>query len=284
MTSPNTLLRAWQMRAKKRLGQHFLSAPATAAMIVQKAAIKKTETVLEIGAGLGALTVLLAKAAQRVHAVEKDAQIVKLLKTELMAYQLENVVVTCEDILKFDIVSLAENLSPALVVMGNLPYNISSQIIVKLIQHKALISRAILMIQKELAERLCASPGGREYGRLTVMLNYCAKIRPLAEVSAAQFTPPPKVASTVVSIHFNQKSVHDVGDEAFFFRVIKAAFSQRRKTLKNGLAGSELHLPPALAETALKKATIDPRRRAETLSVDDFVRLYTQLKSIHNTF
>jgi len=281
MTSPNTLLKAWRMRAKKKLGQHFLAEPATANMIAQKAAIKPYETVLEIGAGLGALTIPLARLARQVHAVEKDPQIAKLLQTELIAHRLENVDITCEDILKYDMRPLTQNVDRPLVVMGNLPYNISSQILVKLIDQRALVSRAVLMIQKELAQRICATPGGRDYGRLTVMLKYCADIRAVAEVSAAQFAPPPKVASTVVLLHFFAQNHYDVADETFFFRVIKAAFSQRRKTLKNALAGSDLHLAPDIAKKALEKADIDPRRRAETLAVEEFVRLNTQITTLY---
>jgi len=277
VTSPRTLLGAWQIKAKKQLGQNFLRYPATAEKIVEQTRLTPADTVMEIGAGLGALTIPTARKARWVHAVETDGRITGLLKAEILAAGLENVQILKKDILNLDIPDLAAGASGRFVIMGNLPYHISSQVLIRLIQSRRLIHHATLMFQKELADRLLAPPGTKAYGRLTVMLAYCADIRRLMNISADSFFPRPGVDSTVLGIRF--KSTLDVTpqDEVFFHHVIKAAFSKRRKTLKNALAGSHLELSPQAATTALKAADIDPVRRAETLTVNEFVRLSDRL-------
>jgi len=277
MTSPRVLLAAWQMHARKQLGQHFLENPATSEMLVNRCRVKPEDVVLEIGAGLGALTVPVARIAKKVYAVEKDHNIISLLKTELASNSLFNVILIEKDILKVNIEEFAEETNPKILVLGNLPYNISSQVLVKLIKSRNAVSRAILMFQKELAQRITAKPGCREYGRLTVMLNYCAKIKKVADIKASQFFPRPKVDSEVLEITFKDNLKYS-DDEEFLYRVIKAAFGQRRKNLKNALAGSELHIAAETSMHALENADIDPTRRAETLSVEEFVRLKDILK------
>jgi 16S rRNA (adenine1518-N6/adenine1519-N6)-dimethyltransferase len=280
MTSPKTLLRAWNIKAKKQLGQHFLVDPSTAEMIVKRAKISSKDIVLEIGAGLGALTIPVARAAAKVYAVEKDRQLCDLLKTELLASNVANVSIIPENILQLDYASIAERYSRALVVLGNLPYNISSQVLVQLIRCRNLVSRAILMFQKELAHRIIAHPGNKEYGRLTVMLRYCADIKPVATINASAFFPAPKVASEIIEIKFKAKPDYPQHDESLLFKVIKAAFGNRRKTLKNALAASELRIDPKSAWQALDMAGIDPSRRAETLSVSEFISLQISLAQI----
>ncbi len=273
MTSPGTLLKAWELKPKKQLGQNFLRADA-AEMIVNRAEISGDDTVLEIGAGLGALTIPAAKAAAQVYAMETDSRIIDLLKTELQVNCLDNVMVIKQDILRFDMEDFVrrENIRGKIVVMGNLPYNISSQVAVMLISGRKHISRAFIMFQKELARRLVAHPGGRDYGRLSVMLRYCSDIRTVATLKAAMFYPVPKVDSEVVEIRFKEPD-NPAEDEDFLFRVIKACFGQRRKTLRNALSGSELHIHPDTAGRSLEAAGIDPVRRAETLTVKEFVEL-----------
>lgn len=278
MTSPRALLNAWQLLPKKSLGQNFLSDPSVAAMIVDRARIGPEDAVLEIGAGLGALTAPLARRAGRITAVETDGRLLQLLRTELHLHRFDNVVLLEEDILKVDIQEMAKRSGRPLVVMGNLPYHISSQIVVRLIEARESVSRAVVMIQREMAQRLMASPGNRDYGRLTVMLRYCADIRSVAVVRADRFYPRPKVDSEVVGIDFHHPPQSIAEDEAFLFRVIKAAFGQRRKTLKNALSGSDLHLSAAAAREALEAAGIAPERRAETLSVAEFIALAEGVK------
>ena len=273
MTSPGTLLKAWELKPKKQLGQNFLRADA-AEMIVNRTEISADDIVLEIGAGLGALTIPAAKAAAQVYAMETDSRILDLLKTELQVHCLNNVQIMKQDILRFDMEEFVrtENIRQKIVVMGNLPYNISSQVAVQLISGRKHISRAVIMFQKELARRLVAHPGGKDYGRLSVMLRYCADIRTVATLKAAMFYPVPKVDSEVVEIRFKEPD-NRAEDEEFLFKVIKACFGQRRKTLRNALAGSELHIHPDKAGKSLEASGIDPVRRAETLTVEEFVKL-----------
>ncbi|MFY9941296.1 MAG: 16S rRNA (adenine(1518)-N(6)/adenine(1519)-N(6))-dimethyltransferase RsmA [Desulfobacterales bacterium] len=277
MASPHMLLKASQMRAKKQLGQNFLTDPQTAEAIVARSRVGPRAVVLEIGAGLGALTVPLARKAARVLAVEKDRELVPLLKTELRAKGITNVAVTTADILVLDWESLAQAPGQKLLVMGNLPYNISSQILVRLVRHRHRVERAVLMFQKELAQRITAAPGNRDYGRLAVMLQYCARIRPVMDLKASQFYPRPKVDSIVLEIEFHPAPPTPADDEEFFSQVVKAAFGQRRKTLRNALSGSQLALKPTAAAAVLQAVAIDPSRRAETLSIAEFVALSNAL-------
>jgi 16S rRNA (adenine1518-N6/adenine1519-N6)-dimethyltransferase len=159
------------------------------------------------------------------------------------------------------------------VVIGNLPYNLSSQIIVHLIASRTAIQRALLMLQKEMAQRLAAPAGSRDYGRLSVMLQYCAEVEVVAEAPARLFYPRPKVDSQVIQVTFRQRIDPPAEDEALLARVVKAGFSQRRKTLRNALAGNILKADRKRVEAWLAEAAIDPRRRAETLSVAEFVGL-----------
>lgn len=280
MISPRALLAESNLRPKKRLGQHFLADPSISEMIVTRAEISSESVILEIGAGLGALTLPLARSAKKVYAVEKDREIIKILKTQLLTGNLANVELIEEDILRVDIEAIAEKAGCRLVVMGNLPYNISSQVLVQLIRFRGVVSRAVLMFQKELAQRIAAQPGSKDYGRLTVMLRSCAEVEKLADIKAVHFFPRPKIDSEVLQIIFHRAAKHSIADEAFFFRVIKAAFGKRRKTLKNALAGSILGIDAGDALIGLENAGIDPTRRAETLTVGEFVRLSESLTGI----
>jgi 16S rRNA (adenine1518-N6/adenine1519-N6)-dimethyltransferase len=273
MTSPRNLLKAWDLKPKKRMGQNFLTDPSTAKTIVTRSNLKAEDTVLEIGAGLGALTIPLTKVVKKVYAVEKDRQLIELLKAELLANRISNCDIMMQNILEMDLHAFAQANAVQLTVVGNLPYGISSQILIKLIQSRKIIQRAVLMFQKELAQRIAAKPGGKQYGRITAMLGYCADIRFLANISSTVFYPPPKVDSAVIEINFRSTAFYGPHDEAMLFRVIKAAFGNRRKTLKNALAAGELPIDTQLALQALSRAGIDPGRRAETLSPSEFVAL-----------
>ena len=277
MTSPRTLLKAWNLRPRKKLGQHFLVDPSTAEMIVRRSRITSSDTVMEIGAGLGALTIPVARVAERVYAVETDEKLTELLKAELLVHKLTNVEIIEKNILQVDIPSLANKSDRRLMVMGNLPYNISSQILIQLIEARDHVNRSILMFQKELARRIKAGPGNKDYGRLTVMLSYCAEIRSVATIAPSLFYPPPKIDSEVVEVDFNISRTYPPHDELMLFQVIKAAFGNRRKTLKNALSASGLRIAPEVARQALSAAGIDPGRRAETLEVAEFIDLQISL-------
>jgi len=255
-------------------------------MIVSRSALPEDAIVLEIGAGLGALTVPLAQQVRKVYALEKDARLVELLKTELLVHRCDNVVVLCDDILKLDIDRLAVENKRPLTITGNLPYNISSQILVRLIHNRESVDRAILMFQAEMARRITAQPGSKTYGRLAVMLQYCADAAVVADISAQMFYPKPRVDSRMLSFTFHRAPLYPARDEALLFQVIKAAFGKRRKTLRNALSGAQFQIASknaaevrclrpdaAMAQQLLEQAGIDPQRRAETLSVHEFVKL-----------
>jgi 16S rRNA (adenine1518-N6/adenine1519-N6)-dimethyltransferase len=280
MTSPRNLLKAWDLRPKKHMGQNFLTDPSTARTIITRANLASDDVVLEIGAGLGALTIPLAKVVKKVYAVEKDHQLIELLKTELIANRISNCEIIARNILEMDLDTLADKTATKIAAVGNLPYGISSQILIKLIQSRNKIDRAVLMFQKELAQRIAAQPGGRQYGRITAMLRYCADIRFLADIKASVFFPPPQVDSAVIEIKFKSTSLYGRHDEAMLFRVIKAAFGNRRKTLKNALTAAGLQIDSQIALQALSAAGIDPTRRAETLDSSEFVALSVSLQKV----
>ena len=271
MTHPGELLKKNGLYAGKEMGQNFLSNPGTAQMIVDRTGIDETATVLEIGPGLGALTLPLAKAAKKVVAVEKDRRIIPLLEAELLAAEISNVSIINQNILKTDICGIAGD--DRLTVMGNLPYNISSQILFQLVKARAVVNSAFLMFQKELATRLLASPGGRDYSRLTAVVQYASRISHVADIGPRSFFPRPDVDSTVLRFDFFQTPGMDEAKEDLLFDVIKAAFSKRRKTLRNSMTGGELKLKKQEAGQALEMAGIDPARRAETLAIEEFVAL-----------
>ena len=277
MTSPRALLTAWNIRARKQLGQNFLNDPKVAAAIVEQAELSPDDVVLEIGPGLGAITIPAAQKACRVFAVDKDGRIIGLLQTELAAAGIDNVEIREADILRVDLASIAQAADRPLVVMGNLPYNISSQVVVQLIHARSRVDRAVLMLQKEMAQRICSGPGSRDYGRLSVMLGYCARAQVAMQVRASRFFPAPKVDSTVIRIQFADPPADRADDEGLLFRVIKAGFGKRRKTLRNALSQSDLKLDPITCEHLLTQAQIDPMRRAESLSVAAFVRLSNRI-------
>jgi 16S rRNA (adenine1518-N6/adenine1519-N6)-dimethyltransferase len=255
------------------MGQHFLADASTAEQIVKRAQFESDDFVLEVGAGLGALTLLIAAQVKHVLAVEPDRHIAAILANELQAAELGNVTIIQEDILQCDLEEIAERFGTSLKVVGNLPYHISSQVLIRLIHFRRVIHTAFLMFQKEVAERLVAGPGTKRYGRLSVLIQYCADVKPLLSVAASAFFPKPKVDSQVLRVQFLHPVSFHASNERFLFQVVGAAFGKRRKTLKNALSGSNLGLEDARTLDALRLAEIDPRRRAETLTVSEFVRL-----------
>ncbi|RJQ65400.1 MAG: ribosomal RNA small subunit methyltransferase A, partial [Desulfobacteraceae bacterium] len=261
-TSAKRLLAASKIFPKHRLGQHFLADPRTAEKMVELSGVGSDDVAVEIGAGLGALTLPLAQAVKKVYAVEIDRDLVLLLRAELASQGIGNVEVIAGNALAVDFRTLLSAESRKIVVLGNLPYNISSQVLIGLIGVRDIVSHAVLMFQKELAQRITAPPGNKEYGRITVALRYCAESRPLMQVKASQFYPRPKVDSQILEIRFRPLEKR-AEDETVFFSVVKAAFSSRRKTLKNALAGSKFFKDAEMARQALESIEIDPIRRAE---------------------
>jgi 16S rRNA (adenine1518-N6/adenine1519-N6)-dimethyltransferase len=273
MTLPARLLRKKEIFPKKDLGQNFLACEQTANMIVERAKIDKDDIVLEIGAGLGALTIEAAKRAKKIYAIEKDYRLIDLLEEEIFKSGQDNIEIINKDILKVDIEKIIGEPGKKLVIIGNLPYNISSQILFRLIEKRDLINKAYLMFQLELANRITAMPGTKDYSRLSAVMQYCADVQPVADIKPHLFFPKPKVQSRVVEISFFDLEDYSYEKEKFLFTVIKAAFSKRRKTLKNSLAGEDLSINREDAEKILTAAAIDPVRRGETVNVKEFVNL-----------
>ncbi|MBW1988473.1 MAG: ribosomal RNA small subunit methyltransferase A [Deltaproteobacteria bacterium] len=273
--SASTLLGAYGLKPKKSLGQNFLASPATGEMLADRMEITGEDTVLEIGAGLGALTFPMASRAKFVHAVETDGRLCPILQEQAAALGLSNVAVVCKDILSTRLSDFSEG--EPLVVAGNLPYHISSPVLAWLVAQRSLVKRAYLMFQKELARRILAKPGGKDYSRISVLAAYASTVTPLADLDAERFYPRPKVKSRALAFDFDKPGFADPEAEQRFFKTVEAAFSTRRKALRNALAHGGAAADPKQAEAALKAAGIDPSRRAETLDIDEFMRLSTHV-------
>ncbi|ADH85322.1 16S rRNA (adenine(1518)-N(6)/adenine(1519)-N(6))-dimethyltransferase RsmA [Desulfurivibrio alkaliphilus] len=257
----------------KQLGQNFLIQPVLAERIVTAGGITPDDTVVELGVGLGALTRPLAATAARVIGLEIDAGIIKYHREHqgLPA----NVELRHQDLLRADFAALAAEVGTRLKIMANLPYAVTNPLLFKLVEQRRAIRQAVLMIQKEVAQRLTARPGSKEYGVLTVLLGTCATVQRLLEVGPGNFYPRPKVDSVVIAINFHEQpaALTEV-DFALLRRVVDSAFRQRRKTLLNSLsAGAGLGLDRNQTAAALAAAGIDPRFRAENLDTEDFLRL-----------
>lgn len=270
MTSPRRLMNELGLAAQKGRGQNFLADPAAAGLIVSRSDLRPEILVLEIGPGLGALTRPLLEAGCRVIAVEVDRGLARFLETQLAPGFPDRLTVIQDDILKVDLPALAGPEQGGLYVVGNLPFQISTPVLLMLLKNRALITGATLTFQRELAERLTAEPGTKLYGRLSVLLGYYARLRRLLEVGPEAFQPRPKVGSTVLGLTFIHSPQPPLKSHHLFERVVAAGFSKRRKTLRNALKSA---FPPDRIEAALSAAGIDPARRAETLSVEEFVDL-----------
>ena len=228
------------IRPKKALGQHFLTDPGITRKILSRSGFDASDQVLEIGPGTGALTLPLARRVGHVVAVEKDSRLADLLAGRLSKAGISNVTLVNHDILKWNFENLDAFLSPKIKVIGNLPYNISTPFLEKLIDNRGMVSRAVLMFQEEVARRLTASPGNKIYGAMTLLVLYHAHSTILFEVPAKSFRPRPKVNSVVLEMDFERPYPMRVSSEEVFNRVVKAAFAHRRKTLLNSF---RIHSP-----------------------------------------
>ncbi len=273
LDSPKTLLNRLGLRPKKALGQHFLLHPHQARRIVAALNLTYEDTVVEIGAGLGALTGFLAPAARRVIALERDPELARFLAEELLA-EFPGVEVVCEDVLKFDFPGAAREAGRAVAVVGNLPYQITSPLLFTLIRDLPAISQAVLMMQQEVGARLTASPGTKDYGILSVLGQYHFRVTRLFALSPGNFHPPPQVDSVVLRL-VPEPPKPAALDAAVLHRVVKTAFGHRRKTLNNTLgSGAEAFgLSPEVMRSLLGELGIDLTRRGETLSVAEFVEI-----------
>lgn len=261
------------LKPNKRLGQHFLVDLDTIHKIIAKTGLHRSDDVLEIGPGMGALTIPMAGTVKSITAIEKDERLVNHLEKKLKENRIDNVTIINNDILKVDLDELAGNIKGKLKVVGNLPYNISSPLLEKLISNKSLFSKAYLMLQYEFARRLASDPGSRDYGAITVMTRYEASISQLLEVGREVFYPKPKVGSMVISIDMERPHTVRARNDRVFELVVRGAFARRRKTIKNSLKVVSDHFDADLVSRALDICKIDPLRRAETLSLDEFICL-----------
>ena len=261
------ILKAFDLHTSKRLGQNFLIHGGTVEAIVETADICTGDRVLEIGPGIGTLTQGLAEAGASVTAVELDKKLPAVLAETLSGY--DRVRIVGGDILKTDIPALMGE--EPFKVVANLPYYITTPILLTLLERRLPITRIVTMVQREVAERMIALPGGRDYGALSVAVQYYTEPRLAIEVSPRCFLPPPAVESAVMACVVRKTPPGAVEDEKHFFRVVRAAFGQRRKTIGNAL--KSLGLPRDILQGALSKAGIDPLRRGETLSLSEFAAL-----------
>ncbi len=267
MPSPRRLLEKHGLAAQKGRGQNFLADPTAARTIIERAALPPEGRVLEIGPGLGALTRPLLEAGHHVVAVEVDLGLVRFLEEELLPDYPDRLTIVAQDILQVD---LAEAAGDSFSVVGNLPYVISTPLLFKILDSRRVVTDCTLMFQRELAERLTAGPGTKTFGRLSVVMGYFADIRKLMDLGPEVFYPRPKVGSRVLHLTFKNDPWPELKSAPLFKQVVAAGFSRRRKTLSNALksmfSGSEI-------EAALEKTGIDPKRRAETLTIEEFVAL-----------
>jgi 16S rRNA (adenine1518-N6/adenine1519-N6)-dimethyltransferase len=263
-------------RRRRTLGQHFLADADVAARIVDAVGATPADLVCEIGAGPGALTRALAARAGRLVALEVDPALRERLAAAATHWpEAARVEIRQADARAFPYETLgALRPDPAgrVLVAGNLPYSVSKAILDRLLDARATLDRLVLMLQREVAERLVAGPGGRDYGALSIVWQRWATLATLLVVPPAAFRPPPAVESAVVVATFGAAPRVAVADEAAFARVVRAAFAQRRKTLENALRGGAVG-PGEVVHAALGAAGIDGRRRAETLSLEEFARL-----------
>jgi 16S rRNA (adenine1518-N6/adenine1519-N6)-dimethyltransferase len=278
--SPKILLQRLGLRPKKTLGQNFLVHSHQARRIVDALGLGPDDTVVEIGAGLGALTVYLAQEARRVVALERDTALARFLREEIFPAAPE-VEVLCQDVLRFDFLGLSREIGQPLAVAGNLPYQITSPLLFKLMAERAALSRAVLMMQQEVGVRLLAPPGTKDYGVLSVLLRYHFSLQRLFSLGPANFFPPPQVDSVVLLLTPAAASP-PARDPALLARVVKAAFGQRRKTLNNTLTAraADFGLTPEQLRAIWAELSIDPGRRGETLSLAEFVALSNRMAEL----
>jgi len=263
-------LAARGLAPRKRFGQNFLVRPELAERIVDHSRVRPEDVVVEIGPGAGALTGRLASRARRVVAVEKDQGLAEMLREEYA--EITNVEVIEGDFLEVDLAAIAAAQGvEKLLVVGNIPYNITTPILERLFEQKAAVRTAVLLVQKEYAERLAAAAGTREYGSLTLFARYHALLEPLLTVKSGAFWPRPDVDSMLVRVILRSHPPVEA-DPALLFRIIRGSFGQRRKQLGNTIEDS-LDLPRDKVERLCRHAGIDPRRRGETLTLEEFAKL-----------
>lgn len=258
------ICKRFDIKMSKKLGQNFLIKRGIVDEIVKAADLQEGEPVLEIGPGIGTLTQGLAQSGANVTAIELDTRLLEVLDTTLAQYS--NVTIVHGDVLKLDVPSIMNN--EPFKVVANLPYYITTPIIMSLLESRLPIERLVVMVQKEVALRMVAKPGTKDYGALSVAVQYYTKPDIVLDVPPKSFLPAPAVTSSVIRCVLRDKPPVDVVDEKLFFRVVKAGFAQRRKTFANTMKTTGLS--KERIEELLAKANIDGQRRGETFTLQEF--------------
>lgn len=266
--STEDIVKKYGFRFSKGLGQNFLIDTSVLEDIVNSAEIDKEDLVVEIGPGVGNLTRELLKAAKMVCAIEVDMNLIPILKEELKEFT--NLQLIHKDVLKMDFSQIINNESSVKIV-ANLPYYVTTPIIAKLLNDHYNFKTLTIMIQKEVGERIAAKPDCKEYGALSILVQYYCDVELIRRVGASSFIPKPKVDSIVIKLIKLSKPRVGVKDEKLFFKIVRCAFNMRRKTLWNAL--KVLKIPKEHMEEIFDMAEIDPKRRGETLSVEEFGKL-----------
>ncbi|WP_411334265.1 16S rRNA (adenine(1518)-N(6)/adenine(1519)-N(6))-dimethyltransferase RsmA [Metabacillus indicus] len=274
------ILEKYGFSFKKSLGQNFLIDPNVLTRIVDHAGVTEETGVIEIGPGIGALTEQLAKRAKKVVAFEIDQRLIPILEDTLSPY--DNVSVIHQDVLQADVKAVMIDQfkdCKEVMVVANLPYYVTTPIIMKLLEDQIPLKGIVVMLQKEVADRIEASPSSKDYGSLSIAVQYYTEAKTVMTVPRTVFMPQPNVDSAIIRLLLRNEAKVTVKDESFFFKVVRGSFAQRRKTLLNNLQHSLQNgkEKKAAIEEALEKAGIDGRRRGETLSIEEFALLSDQL-------
>lgn len=271
-----SLLSQSQISLNKRLGQNFLISDKVFNKIAEASELDPNDIVLEIGAGFGIITSKLASMVKHVYAIEIDPKFYEILSRICST---SNATLLLDNALEVDLVKLLKGTSQLVKVIANLPYYITTPLLMKLIEHYELFESYTLMVQKEVGQRIVAEPNSKVYGALTLAVKYRCQADIIANVPAKSFIPKPDVDSLLLKIVVLDKPAVEVKNEKLFFQVIKAAFGQRRKMLKNALELSDLKLPDKdKINEILTELNIDPKRRGETLSIFEFALLANRLE------
>ena len=261
------------LRPKKSLGQHFLEDHGIIDKIITLIQLNKNDVVVEIGPGTGALTIPVLPYVYHLIAIEKDQLLINLLRKKLSAEEGKKITLISGDALKIDFKEISNDFKQKIRIIGNIPYNISSPLLERLILYRAYIKSAILMFQHEFALRLIAPPGQRKCSALTIVSQYYAEISPIIKIKRDAFYPIPKVDSMVLKMDFERPYKFQAKDEMIFRKIVKSAFLFRRKTILNSLEKATVSLSREEIAKALEECNIEPKKRAETLSIYDFIRL-----------
>ncbi len=268
-------LRQYEIKPKKSLGQHFLVDKNIIQKIVKTADIEPSDIVLEIGSGLGEMTLELSKKAKKVVAIEIDLRFVNILRKKFIGRP--NIKLIEGDVLKIDFFKISETEGSPLKVVANLPYHISTPLIFRFIEARRCLSSLTLMVQKEVAERIVSIPGSKGYGTLAIFIQMVAIPSIEFFVKSSLFFPPPKVDSAVLKISWRKEQLIREEDEEWFKEVVREVFNYRRKTLLNALRNSKIPTPKDLDEI-LRQVGLDPKKRPEQFTIGDFLKLSEILK------